>query len=288
MLGYVTWSISAYTQGLGLLPALEAQYFMAGVVPAFIVGTVWWVIHRRAAVNDLLRSLFSPETAILNGAFRKVFWVATALIFAMPVVPYVSEIQPDSLFIWTYLALGMFSVSAAPHVFHDPRRVFDPTDPVEVRQRGFGKIREAMRLHHHAIMLVYTVVVGAVGGLVLYGQYFRDLPPEFGGIGKRCAHLDLRADLVSRGTLEDLADPADLLPPIAMTAAPEAAAGPAAASPATPAAAGPGVPAGARVVRTAAIDVIFKSGAVLVVEHRGVRRELAPAVVQAIAWCGES
>ena len=70
ILGYVTWSISAYSQGLGLLPALEAQYFMAGVVPAVILGTVLLLLFNLVAINGFMQRLFGPNKAILNGAFR--------------------------------------------------------------------------------------------------------------------------------------------------------------------------------------------------------------------------
>ncbi len=51
ILGYLTWSISAYSQDLGLLPALEAQYFMAGIVPAAILGMVLLLLFNLVAVN---------------------------------------------------------------------------------------------------------------------------------------------------------------------------------------------------------------------------------------------
>jgi hypothetical protein len=37
VLGYAVWSLNAWRQGLGILPALESQYLVAGIVPALII-----------------------------------------------------------------------------------------------------------------------------------------------------------------------------------------------------------------------------------------------------------
>ncbi len=43
-LGYAVWTYNAWDQGLGLLPAIESQYFLAGTVPALIVFGCWQAI----------------------------------------------------------------------------------------------------------------------------------------------------------------------------------------------------------------------------------------------------
>ena len=37
-LGFIIWSIHAYANDLGLLPALDSQYIIAGLVPVILVG----------------------------------------------------------------------------------------------------------------------------------------------------------------------------------------------------------------------------------------------------------
>jgi hypothetical protein len=57
ILGYMTWSTSAYVQGLGLLPAVDAQYFMAGIVPAAILGLGGLMLFHLHAIDGFLYGL---------------------------------------------------------------------------------------------------------------------------------------------------------------------------------------------------------------------------------------
>lgn len=41
ILGYIIWSVSAFQSDLGLLPAIESQYFIAGIVPTLILWLVY-------------------------------------------------------------------------------------------------------------------------------------------------------------------------------------------------------------------------------------------------------
>src|SRR5262249_33827570 len=40
VLGYFVWSLNAYRNGLGILPALDLQYFVAGVFPTLVLATL--------------------------------------------------------------------------------------------------------------------------------------------------------------------------------------------------------------------------------------------------------
>ena len=305
ILGYLSWSISAYSQGLGLLPALEAQYFMAGVVPAAILGMVLLLLFKLAAINAILQRLFAPEKAILNGAFRYMAFGCVVLIFLSAALAFLSEIwvlpeflDPKRIFesparVVFYLIYA-FVLLAAPFI----PRARTPGNEGEGGDDDpltLGYPSRFIRQHMSMIQLMYLALASSVWGFLAYGIYFENLPQEFGGIGKRCAYLDIHTDHVSRETLDALAEPSE---PLALAApAPAnqgAAAQPAAPAPTASAGAQPpgkdrsgAAPAGrlGKVVRSRQVDVIFKASTVIVVEAKGLRLELTPAIVRAITWC---
>jgi hypothetical protein len=45
VLGYVTWSVHAFTHQLGPLPAVQGQYFVAGLVIAIILFSIYMVVE---------------------------------------------------------------------------------------------------------------------------------------------------------------------------------------------------------------------------------------------------
>ena len=269
ILGYLTWSISAYSEGLGLLPALEAQYFMGGIVPAAILGMVLLLLFNLVAVNAFMHRLFGPEKAILKGAFRymAIGCLAFTGLFVMLVLLSALLDSPRLLgrvkdFGVVFALAGFAAVVAIPFVIEQaPRDVGEwvpggkfPLEHHKMRMR----IRQFMLQYMSKAQLVYLTLVFSGLGLWSYGLYFENLPQEFGGIGKRCAYLDFRVDQVSRETLESLTrhlnDPARAAPP-------------------------------AKVVRSRRVEVIFKASTVILVEAGGSRHELTPAIVRAITWC---
>ncbi len=54
--GYLVWSLQAWRLGLGLLPALDAQYFAAGFIPVLVVIAAIYVFN---LANELLKRLLT-------------------------------------------------------------------------------------------------------------------------------------------------------------------------------------------------------------------------------------
>lgn len=80
-LGYLVWSVHAWEQDLGLLPALDAQYFVAGVFPALVFLAAFYAYRLiTRAVEQLLDWLYSePRTRTKT--------LARGLAYALVVVP---------------------------------------------------------------------------------------------------------------------------------------------------------------------------------------------------------
>ena len=51
-LGYLIWSINAWRYNLGLLPALNAQYIVAGAIPAIVIVIFFFLLR---AIHTLIR-----------------------------------------------------------------------------------------------------------------------------------------------------------------------------------------------------------------------------------------
>lgn len=45
VLGWFVWALNALENNLGLLPALESQYFVAGIIPLLIIVSIYWGIR---------------------------------------------------------------------------------------------------------------------------------------------------------------------------------------------------------------------------------------------------
>ena len=195
ILGYLTWSISAYAHGLGLLPALEAQYFMAGVVPAIILGVVLLLLYKLATVNDFFRRLFGPDKVILKGAFRYVAYGCLAIA----ILAFTLEVSWREGWLETRI-LGPSGVI----LYNAVLPVSMMSAPYLLRYKGLKAQVSAPKFQ-----LVYAAALMAGLGLWGYGAYFENLPQEFGGIGSRCAYLDVRSDQVSPDTLADLTEPSE-------------------------------------------------------------------------------
>src|SRR4051812_14103708 len=63
-LGYATWSLNAWRNKLGLLPAIESQYFIAGIVPALVIFVTYLLV--RIGISFFFKVQIRLESYILN------------------------------------------------------------------------------------------------------------------------------------------------------------------------------------------------------------------------------
>ncbi|MDP6872089.1 MAG: hypothetical protein QF521_01065 [Alphaproteobacteria bacterium] len=249
ILGYATWSLSAYFLDLGLLPALEAQYFLAGILPAVILGAALLLLVNLSSVDAILRKVFGPNSEVLWGTFHYLAWatlvafVIAALLdmFDVPDLLHGFGMVPEAAEEWVQIALGVLGFAVffvAPYLNPD---------------YASKKLSFWRGIWQHWRLTYIGVFIG-VFGLAAYGTYFTKLPQEFGGIAKRCAFIDLQADQLSPDSLKTLADTKG--------------------------------PMGEQVVRSQKVHLIFKADSLLVIETaEGQRVELSPDIVRAITWC---
>jgi hypothetical protein len=62
VLGYIVWSLNAAMNNMGLLPALDFQYFVAGIIPALLIYLTYHFIKLTLKTIERLRNwLYSEE-----------------------------------------------------------------------------------------------------------------------------------------------------------------------------------------------------------------------------------
>ena len=61
--GYIVWAITAYRNDLGLLPALDFQYFVAGVPPLLVLLGLYYIVVGGKWLQNMAQDwLVSPAT----------------------------------------------------------------------------------------------------------------------------------------------------------------------------------------------------------------------------------
>jgi hypothetical protein len=169
VLGYVTWAIYSADRGLGVLPPLEGQYFLAGVVPLLILG----------AAYGLLRVLRPAST--VSQRERALKWGEWAMRIAMfAIVAAAASRQIGAADINVFFVVGTISMYASAIL-----RVRSGEDGTRWMRWLF-------------VITVPCVVVAA--GLVYATRIFPLLPAEFGGPQPVCVALDISTASVSVDT----------------------------------------------------------------------------------------
>lgn len=270
LLGYVVWSWNAYQNDLGLLPALEAQYFVAGIPPALILVALYFALPAVIRFSNALPSWFNPKVAksaslrrrvvdgILGGSFVLVIGLAAVL----------SEDQLTwAIVAWLLAGMFLLPLSLAADEANQPNATPRTTAPRSKLGRLWSMVSERRDQIARLIprwlrtfYFCYIVTALAAGGISLYVRIgYVNLPQEFGGLRPRCAYLDIEHEQVSAETLSEIA--------------PHDARGP-----------------DAGVIRSSKVEVLFSGGGMLLVrpgENMADRRvyEIGRDTVQAISSC---
>jgi hypothetical protein len=181
VLGYLTWAVYSADQGLGVLPPLEGQYFLAGVVPLLLVIFAIAALWAIAPLSDPA----ARRTASLRGE-RVMIPSLAAILVPAGMSPWMMLPQPWSAGLLLAGCAGVY-VSLA----------------LKVRSAEFGT-GVMLWLFRMAVPLL---VLSAL--LFNATRLFPLLSRELGGPRPLCVELDVVAASVSPATLADLGAVAD-------------------------------------------------------------------------------
>lgn len=197
--GYIVWALHASRYNLGLLPALESQYFIAGLAPAVVI----LIAYKLTVLGELglawiRRRLGDPETALerlLNKTINTLF--VGSLLFAIAggflskPFPRFSE-RVQQVGIWIFIGSFFFLPDSGED--NAPPKKLSPDYISYWFFRGY-----------RLLMLRYLGVSIAVLGIIFYAEKVHSVfPQELGGGSPRCASLDLMKSSLSDQTLKAL------------------------------------------------------------------------------------
>ena len=254
VLGYLLWSYTAWREGLGLLPVIDVQYFAAGTLPGLLLLATLLLLAGLARLSQLLAHYVGPESRVWGGRLHRIVRGAWITVVGFAIAAGIASEYLDEI-------LRVLGLSEASVPLSDLWRNYS-----WALVAGIGLLfllilvmpfanygRQAAILQTWLNVLVLCAVLGA---LITTG--FKELPQEFGGIGARCARLDLESGKVSRATHSLLLPSSDV-----------------GAQGRTP----------PPVVRTRPVQVIFAATDFLIVKVDGRTLELKRTVVNAVIWC---
>lgn len=196
-LGYGTWSLMSWRRGLGVLPALQVQYLVAG----FCTGLALVVLLTLPAIMGWLLT-FKGLDVFAKWGSRKQRLVVLALAVAPMGVLWLQSagaVQRPWLRVSTWIAmwvatgligaLAQVADRAVTRPGDDPSVVFlrKPESPTLGRVSVFA-----------ALYWAATLIFLSLGAPYL--DWYGALPQELGGGRPRCAFLDIATDSVSLET----------------------------------------------------------------------------------------
>lgn len=198
-IGYVAWSIHTWMEDLGPVPALDAQYFLAGSVP-IIIGFLCirggqFTLQVIQPVRNWLYREAKPTN--LKLALRIAMWLIYAvwilLILFHGLLDYMGvEVEaPYWIGVYIFTTLAVFITT----LLQAPIKLLKPTGNMSDEEELFLKHDDPRRIN-----LLYAMVAFFCTFIYL-AWIFPALPQELGGAQPRCANLDIITKGISLETL---------------------------------------------------------------------------------------
>jgi hypothetical protein len=218
IVGYLVWSYQAWNNGLGLLPAIQAQYFVAGLVPLLILFLAWLTIKgalriRRKYIRwfekdwEQIKPMTQPPTPTAALKLRLAQAIFISMLITMVgwlVALYLSD---DSSGIDSWW-VRIFFIWLVLFLFSPISRRFSP---IRSRSKLLSNISQpgaldALLSQYQTLAIVVSGILYALIGILLYVLVlYPNIPQEFGGVQPRNAYLDITLDSASSETLKEIA-----------------------------------------------------------------------------------
>lgn len=164
ILGYVVWSVHALREGLGLLPALDLQYFLAGglfAVSLLLAGALGYLAARVADASETWKASHRRGIRLVAP------WVPIAIGLGVGIG-------------------GVLLMSAAGHLLVG----FALTLAFGATLVAIGLIRPNARL---ALPIMLAGLSIFTASLVFVTLIYPNVPQEVGGVRPRCGYVELAA-----------------------------------------------------------------------------------------------
>jgi hypothetical protein len=170
LIGYVIWSFHAYQRGLGQIPALRAQYLVAGIIPLVSLGilalAVWGVLR------FCTRQLTDRQ---IGNAVILALYILAVLLWVLLQSSYPSS-WPQEFHGWLgYAFLGILVAGFASGFI----------------SRLVPRTGRVTRYSYSALLTLIAVSLFAVSITVYIRILYERIPEAFGGVSSHCEILYL-------------------------------------------------------------------------------------------------
>jgi hypothetical protein len=272
-LGYVAWSVNAFINNLGLLTALDIQYFLAGVIPAFVLLVTYFAIHFVKYYRYKVKNLLNKEDIIVWKIRAKHVYQFIGLTilfsFCVSVFQFINVPTPSNIIV-VFVGIGEFLIFSISDVIIF-EGVLSPiftglensSDNDSLFSRFF--IRPFNLFYRYASMYLIPIsLVGGISFLFFFIVLYPNIPQEFGGVKPRCAFIDIERDKLSLETLENISPP-----PLSKV--------------------------NGQISRSIKLDIYYSNNSVLLVKPNDQKGspyinatfEIDKSIVHSIYWCGQ-
>ncbi|MDQ3022184.1 MAG: hypothetical protein M3R36_16675 [Bacteroidota bacterium] len=204
--GYICWSLNAYHFNLGLLPAVDLQYFVAGIIPSPLIIVLYFVYIEILKLRGIVdEKIWNDE--IHRSTYVKIFPIVFTLGFL--------SIMHFEIDLSIYIIFLFISFFFAPKARFRYRRVLKKkksfSDWLDIAEYTW----ENCSLWFYRAYGSFIVFV-VVGFLTYYPfkfffDYYSSLPQEFGGVKPKAAILELDRSKFSETSFRALTGSTDSL-----------------------------------------------------------------------------
>jgi hypothetical protein len=188
LLGYLVWVLNAFQNRLGFLPALDAQYFIAGAIPALLL----YLMYRASIVSTQSVERFREWLyADSNPKASKILlkrWLLISYYLVFSLIPLMILLHINERLL---LVVGMIWITLELIVHNS----------LMYHSKAFKSGRFSRRF----TIGICIVVFGIITFMFYYFFLYRSLPQELGGVRPRCAYLDVAKEEISNETFALLA-----------------------------------------------------------------------------------
>jgi hypothetical protein len=207
VLGYFIWAIHAWENNMGLLPALELHYLIAGIIPALVILLTLTIIIFIVSLRRHLGEYLHPNVRGWKSNLRKIIFSFFAIEFLLWII------VPDKYSIFRAYLAGAFGLTifflppiAESYIEKSQSKLSTDKNLFFIRNiiRDFpSSLKPLLRFFALLYGLFFSLFVAlmAFHGIRYYvNEIYPKLPQEFGGVKPRCAQLDISVSKLSKET----------------------------------------------------------------------------------------
>jgi len=214
ILGYIVWTLTGIINNFGPLPAIEAQYFVAGLLPLLTLIIIFLIVL-------LFRRIILKEWPILFKRYltiRIIIRLLYLLIVITVILYLISKSVADVLenYKSLILVISFILVNLSQEFFN-----FDEIDKIE-KNNSLTKLKKAIKKQNYyfdrgwfvtnklIIIYVFPIIIGFYGFYYFVDKVYSKIPQEWGGLKPKEAYFDISTKGFSQETLKNIVENNDL------------------------------------------------------------------------------